>query len=203
MKGTHMNDMNTVPRDDQFYKCFAMAGSLIERGYSIGNISQTELAETLWKLEAEKAEKNEKSDSNLIYNDEIVSIEEVGALETIDISVSGDNLFYCNGILTKNSFGLPATADLMFALISTEELEAQGHIMVKQLKNRYNNANENKRFMIGVDRSKMRLYDLAESFQQNITDAGRTADKNEQTYDDSFPMFDRTAASAGLDKIKY
>jgi len=64
---------------------------------------------------------------------------------------------------TSESFGLPATADLMFALISTEELESQGRIMVKQLKNRYNDPTSNKKFMIGIDRSKMRLYDVADS----------------------------------------
>jgi hypothetical protein len=63
---------------------------------------------------------------------------------------------------TSESFGLPATADLMFALVSTEELEAQGQIMVKQLKNRYNDPNKNKRFLVGIDRSKMRLYDVDE-----------------------------------------
>ena len=61
---------------------------------------------------------------------------------------------------TSESFGLPATADLMFALVSNEELEAQGQIMVKQLKNRYNDPNANKRFVIGIDRAKMRLYDV-------------------------------------------
>jgi len=61
---------------------------------------------------------------------------------------------------TAESFGLPATADLMFALISTEELEAAGQLMVKQLKNRYNDPTQNKRFIIGVDRSKMRLMDI-------------------------------------------
>ena len=60
---------------------------------------------------------------------------------------------------TSESFGLPATADLMFALISSEELETEGQIMVKQLKNRYNDPNANKRFVIGIDRSRMRLYD--------------------------------------------
>ena len=64
---------------------------------------------------------------------------------------------------TSESFGLPATADLMFALISTEELESQGRIMVKQLKNRYNDPTSNKKFMVGIDRSKMRLYDVADS----------------------------------------
>jgi len=64
---------------------------------------------------------------------------------------------------TSESFGLPATADLMFALISTEELEQQGRIMVKQLKNRYNDPTNTRKFMIGIDRSKMRLYDVADS----------------------------------------
>jgi len=63
---------------------------------------------------------------------------------------------------TSESFGLPATADLMIALISTEELEAAGQVMVKQLKNRYCDVNKNKRFCLGIDRSKMRLYDIAD-----------------------------------------
>jgi replicative DNA helicase len=69
---------------------------------------------------------------------------------------------------TSESFGLPATADLMFALISTEELEKLGQLMVKQLKNRYNDPTLHKRFVIGVDRSKMRLYDVDES-EQTLT----------------------------------
>ena len=63
---------------------------------------------------------------------------------------------------TSESFGLPATADFMFALISTDELEQQGRIMVKQLKNRYNETAASRKFMVGIDRSKMRLYDVAE-----------------------------------------
>ena len=74
---------------------------------------------------------------------------------------------------TSESFGLPATADLMFALISTEELEDLGQIMVKQLKNRYNDPTLNKRFVIGVDRSKMRLYDCDQSAQHDIVDSGQ------------------------------
>ena len=61
---------------------------------------------------------------------------------------------------TSESFGLPATADLMFALISTEELEKLGQLIVKQLKNRYNDLTHHKRFIIGVDRSKMKLFDI-------------------------------------------
>jgi len=72
---------------------------------------------------------------------------------------------------TSESFGLPATADLMFALISTEELEEQNQIMVKQLKNRYYDPTLNKRFCLGIDRSKMRLYDVDEA-QKDLVDAG-------------------------------
>ena len=78
---------------------------------------------------------------------------------------------------TSESFGLPATADLMFALISTEELEQQGQFMVKQLKNRYNDPTLHKRFVIGVDRSKMRLFDVED---------------NQQTLVDDTPVFDKT-----------
>ena len=73
---------------------------------------------------------------------------------------------------TSESFGLPATADLMFALITSEDLEALGQIMVKQLKNRYNDPSYYKRFTIGVDRSKMKLYDIEQSAQVGIADAG-------------------------------
>jgi len=74
---------------------------------------------------------------------------------------------------TSESFGLPATADLMFALITSEDLEELGQIMVKQLKNRYNDPTYYKRFTIGVDRAKMRLYDVEQSAQQGIADAGK------------------------------
>lgn len=75
---------------------------------------------------------------------------------------------------TSESFGLPATADFMFALISTEELEQLNQIMVKQLKNRYGDPNMNKKFVIGVDRSKMRLYDAEASAQQDLSDSGQS-----------------------------
>ena len=71
---------------------------------------------------------------------------------------------------TSESFGLPATADLMFAIVSTEELEQMSQLMVKQLKNRYNDPVKYKRFMIGVDRSKMRLYDIEEAKQEQLVD---------------------------------
>jgi replicative DNA helicase len=76
---------------------------------------------------------------------------------------------------TSESFGLPATADMMFALIATEELENLNQIMVKQLKNRYADPGYYKRFVIGVDRSRMKLYDVEESAQKDISDSGQPA----------------------------
>ena len=69
---------------------------------------------------------------------------------------------------TSESFGLPATADLMFALISTEELDELNQVMVKQLKNRYNDPTKYKRFVVGIDRARMKLYDVEESAQSDI-----------------------------------
>ena len=85
---------------------------------------------------------------------------------------------------TSESFGLPATADLMFALISTDELEGLGQILVKQLKNRYNDPTIHKRFVVGIDRAKMRLYDCEQSAQEDILDNGK---EEEYTYDEPKP----------------
>ena len=126
----------------------------------------------------------------------ILKIEELDERELIDIEVSGNHLFYANAILTHNSssdvdltdtsesFGLPATADLMFALISTEELEQLGQIMVKQLKNRYNDLSVYKRFIVGIDRAKMRLYDCEQSAQDDVLDRGK---EEEYTYEEQKP----------------
>ena len=97
---------------------------------------------------------------------------------------------------TSESFGLPATADLMFALISTEELEDLNQIMVKQLKNRYNDPTTNKRFMIGVDRAKMKLYDVEQSAQTEIHDSGN----DEPVFDKS--DFGRRDRSKNFDGFK-
>jgi len=86
---------------------------------------------------------------------------------------------------TSESFGLPATADLMFALISTEELEQLGQIMVKQLKNRYNDPTIYKRFIVGIDRAKMRLYDCEQTAQKDILDSGQDDEYND--YEDKKP----------------
>ena len=81
---------------------------------------------------------------------------------------------------TSESFGLPATADLMFALISTEELEGLNQIMVKQLKNRYNDPTIFKRFVVGIDRAKMRLYDCEQKAQDDILDNGNEEEYNNE-----------------------
>ena len=81
---------------------------------------------------------------------------------------------------TSESFGLPATADLMFALISTDDLEGLGQIMVKQLKNRYNDPTVFKRFVVGIDRAKMRLYDCEQSAQDDILDSGQEEQYNNE-----------------------
>ena len=81
---------------------------------------------------------------------------------------------------TSESFGLPATADLMFALVTSEELEGLNQIMVKQLKNRYNDLTLNKRFAVGIDRSKMKLFDIEQSAQKSIADSGQEFDTPRQ-----------------------
>lgn len=90
---------------------------------------------------------------------------------------------------TSESFGLPATADLMFALVSNDELTRLGQIMVKQLKNRYNDPNMNKRFVVGVDRSKMKLYDVDQSEQDLV--------------EDDIPVFEKTTAGEKLKGIRF
>ena len=92
---------------------------------------------------------------------------------------------------TSESFGLPATADLMIALISTEELEGLGQIMVKQLKNRYNDPTIHKRFVVGIDRAKMRLYDCEQSAQDDIMGGGE--EEYENSDDSSKPFKEKFA----------
>ncbi len=92
---------------------------------------------------------------------------------------------------TSESFGLPATADFMFALISNEEMEELGQILVKQLKNRYNDPTVNKRFVIGIDRSKMLLYDVEMKEQDDLVDNGQE------------PVFDKTSFGVKFKENKY
>jgi len=93
---------------------------------------------------------------------------------------------------TSESFGLPATADFMFALISNEELDALNQIVVKQLKNRYNDPTVNKRFVVGIDRSKMRLYDVENKEQEDLVDSGQDE-----------PTFDKTTFGSKSSESRY
>ena len=100
---------------------------------------------------------------------------------------------------TSESFGLPATADLMFALISTEELEDLNQICVKQLKNRYNDPTMNKRFILGIDRAKMRLYDVEQEAQKDLVDSGQD---NEEPVFDNTPFAGKTSKYEKFSDIK-
>lgn len=124
----------------------------------------------------------------------ITKIEELNEeIEMLDIEVSGNHLFFANNILTHNSssdveitdtsesFGVPATADLMLAFITTEQLEKMNQLMVKQLKNRYNDVGKNKRFTVGIERNKMRLYDIDDPLANIASESASQAAATPQT----------------------
>lgn len=160
---------------------FDLVQKLINNGSMHRDTDVFEATEMLIAMTKEKLFKENLADQLINYNDEIIAIEDVGEKETIDISVTGDNLFFCNGILTKNSYGLASTADILFAVIRSEELDQLNQLMIKQLKNRYADINYYRKFTIGVDRSRMKLYDVEQSAQEDIYDSGQ----------DDVPMFDR------------
>ena len=93
---------------------------------------------------------------------------------------------------TSESFGLPATADFMFAIISNENLEEAGQMLIKQLKNRYSDITSNKKFLVGVDRAKMRLSDLGDASQSGLVDTGK--EEKQET-----PVFDTSSKKAKKD----
>ena len=118
-----------------------------------------------------------------LFLDEIVEITEENEEYTIDISVDGNNLFIANNILTHNSgysnseiditntsesIGTASTLDFFIAIVVSEELEAMGQIMIKQLKNRWGDLNYYKKFVVGIDRSKMKLFNLEETATNNL-----------------------------------
>lgn len=165
--------------------CFLKAQHMISNGLA-KDMDLFDLTDLLISIEKEKEEKQLKNDAaNIDFNDEIVSIEEVGELETVDISVTGDQLFYCNGILTKNSMGITHTADAIFALITSEDLESRSQLMIKQLKNRWGDIGYYRRFVVGIDRSRMKLYDLEDNAQSDI--------QNETSSNSGGAAFDKTS----------
>ena len=120
-----------MKNENLYNKCLKIANNLIDTS------DLHELSNFLYELELEKIEMDKITDLEIEYNDEIEEMEYVGEKETIDISVSGDNLFYCNNILTKNSYGLPAVVDCLVAMYANEELQNENIIIWKMLKNRF------------------------------------------------------------------
>lgn len=136
----------------------------------------------------------------------IIKIEELDEMECVDIEVSGNHLFFANNILTHNSnsdieltdtsesMGLVHTADLMLALIRTEELDEINQILIKQLKNRYADTAINKRFVVGINRSRMKLFDLEKSAQTSISTASSFSPKGKmnKVEEPDIPLYDRS-----------
>jgi hypothetical protein len=179
--------MNDSQMEKMQNDCFVKAHHMIANNMT-KEMDLFDLTDLLISMEMEKEEKQQVEDSKIDYNDTIVEIENVGMVETVDISVTGSQLFYCNNILTKNSMGIAHTADCILGLISSEELEAMGQIMIKQLKNRWGDLGFYRRFVVGIDRSKMKLYDLEEGAQSDVQN--ETRKKQQPREDEDKPTFD-------------
>lgn len=172
--------------------CFKKAHIMMNMGLSQG-MDVFDLTELLIKIELEKQEKQRLEDEKIDFNDEILEIEDVGELETVDISVTGNQLFYCNNILTKNSMGITHTADAIFGIVTSEALDELGQIMIKQLKNRWGDLGYYRRFLVGIDRSKMKIYELEENAQANInSDSSGSFGGNNKKQDGNSDAFDKT-----------
>lgn len=129
--------------------------------------TEDEIYTSLYNTELYNNKKALETDLLLDYNDQIESIEYLDEeIEMYDISVAGDQLFYANGVLTKNSFGLAHTADFLLGGIETDEMKAQGIQMFKQLKSRYGNKDINSKFNLGVMKGNQRWVELEESIEE-------------------------------------
>ena len=124
----NQNILNFITKRIEFMKLMGMTDK---------QTSDEKYTEVFTKMFEEQEEKTKISDSLINYNDEIVEIEYLGERETIDISVTGDSLFYCNDILTKNSIGLAATCDVICSLWQEEEDREVGIINMGIQKNRF------------------------------------------------------------------
>lgn len=110
---------------------------ILALGLGDPSMSVDDYMDLIRKIQAEKDEKEKITDQLIEYNDEIISIEDVGDQEVIDITVTGDNLFYCNDILTKNSIGLAATADVITSIYQSDEDREMNIIRFGMMKNRF------------------------------------------------------------------
>lgn len=149
--------------DDRFWTAVVtQARSILARNKY--DISIEDIIEAIVKDEYEKAELARDMEAAILFNDEIESIEYLDEREMMDITVSRDNLFIANGIVTKNSFGIPATADFMISLMRTEELDEQNQVLMKQIKSRYGNKSDKQRFLLGVNQAKQTYFDVEEEY---------------------------------------
>lgn len=162
--------MNEITKEKIWTDCLAKARRIFTTNLSseFKNVIDAfdndyeKFAEHLYHSTVEREVLSCESDVLIDYNDEITEIIDMEEeFDMIDITVSGANLFYANGILTKNSHGLSMTSDLILAGISTEALEEMQQIKFKQLKNRYCPIDKPKTFIVGLDREHMRLYNVS------------------------------------------
>lgn len=148
--------------DDRFWSAVVSQAQSIKRRNKY-DIDVECLIDAIVKEEFEKAETAMQLEQSLSFDDEIVEVEYIGEMEMVDITVSRDNLFFANDILTKNSFGVPATADYMLAVMRTEEHDDLNQVLCKQIKSRYANKGDKLRFVLGVDQQKQRYYDVEDN----------------------------------------
>ena len=148
--------------DDRFWQAVVSQVQSIKRRNKY-DIDVENLIDAIVKEEFEKADLAMEMEATIDFNDEIVEIEYLGEQEMMDITVSRDNLFMANSILTKNSFGVPATADFLLALMRTEEHDELNQVLCKQIKSRYANKSDKLRFVLGVDQQKQRYYDVEDN----------------------------------------
>lgn len=145
--------------DDRFWAAVVNQAKSVKQRNKY-DIDLEDLIDAIVKEEFEKAELAMELEQSISFDDEIVGIEYLGEREMMDITVSRDNLFIANDILTKNSFGVPQTADFLLALMRTEELDEIDQVLCKQIKSRYANKTDKLRFVMGVDQQKQRYYDV-------------------------------------------
>ena len=144
-----------------FERCKALTElHLKEFPEELGKYGYEAVFNAIATLELERLKKEHAEDYLIDFNDEIVEIEEIGEQEVIDITVDKDSLFYADGVLTKNSYATVFICDIVIGIITTEDFDLQNKICFKQLKNRYRDCKLNNKFFLGVNKAKMKLYDI-------------------------------------------
>lgn len=158
-----LNEVEYYSADEFLFieRCYALTDFHIKKYPVLKNYDYNKVFNAVALLELTRLEEEQKLDNCIDFNDEIVEIEDVGLMDVTDITVDGDSLFYADNILTKNSYGLVFGCDILIGIITTPEFDAQNKICFKQLKNRYRDINMNNKFLLGVNKSKMKLYDLS------------------------------------------